>query len=81
MGKERKYVSEILHDISTQLNMDVMLPLPVGDVKQSNIISVWRYFAYDSWTNMKCKILDRQIEKCTNKNILELDKKYNFTRL
>ena len=58
----RIYGFEMLHDISIQLNRDVMLLMPIGDVKQSNI----RYRYEDilrmthERTNMKSKILSNK---------------------
>ena len=58
----RIYGFEMLHDISIQLNGDVMLLMPIGDVKQSNI----RYRYEDilrmthERTNMKSKILSNK---------------------
>ena len=60
----RIYGFEMLHDISIQLNRDVMLLMPIGDVKQSNI----RYRYEDilrmthERTNMKSKILSKKFE-------------------
>ena len=61
----RIYGFEMLHDISIQLNRDVMLLMPIGDVKQCNI----RYRYEDilrmthERTNMKSKILSKKISK------------------
>ena len=58
----RIYGFEMLHDISIQLNGDVMLLMPIGDVKQSNIR--YRYEDILRMTherkNMKCNILSNK---------------------
>ena len=58
----------MLHDISIQLNRDVMLLMPIGDVKQSNI----RYRYEDilrmthERTNMKKQNIVQKFRKRNN---------------